>query len=260
MRENTLKSPFVISIIFHCLVILSIPILYQPARQAILDITPIEVLKVQEEKQLAQPIEEPKPVLKSLNSGKEEPRKIVKTLPPVPKQEEKKQEIKNEPVKTEPIQEETKIAAKSDLPALPAPLPSKTESAANTGSSTIIASTNTEVKPETGSKYGLEGGTGKGIGDEMALFKTMVRTKIERAKFYPMWARKRGYEGVVGVKFIIQPDGNVKDVNVIKPCHCDVLNKAACEAIIKAAPFNPKPKDIENKEMAMEIDISFKLE
>lgn len=246
MRENTLKSPFVISIIFHCLVILSIPILYQPARQAILDITPIEVLKVKEENQIAQPIEEPK--------------KVIKTLPPVPKQEEKRQEIKNKPVKTEPIQEEIKTAVKSDLPQLPAPLPSKTESPANTDSSTIIASTNTEAKAETGSKYGLEGGTGKGAEDELKLFKTMVRTKIERAKFYPMWARKRGYEGVVGVKFTIQPDGSVKDVNVVKPCHCDVLNKAACEAIIKAAPFNPKPKDIENKEMPMEIDISFKLE
>lgn len=239
--------------------ILSIPILYQPARQAILDITPIEVLKVKEENQIAQPAEEPKPVLKSLNSGKEEPKKVIKTLPSV-KQEEKKQEIKNEPVKNEAVQEEKKVVQTSELPALPAPLVSKTESSANTSSSTIVASTNTEAKPETGSKYGLEGGTGKGSSDEMALFKTMVRTKIERAKFYPMWARKRGFEGVVGVKFTIQPDGSVKDVNVVKPCHCDVLNKAACEAIMKAAPFNPKPKDIEGKEMPMEIDISFKLE
>ncbi|MBI5892948.1 MAG: energy transducer TonB [Deltaproteobacteria bacterium] len=246
MTQNTLKSPFVISIIFHTMVILSIPILYQPARQALLDITPIEVLKVQEEKPLAQIIEEPK---------KEEPKKVAKTLPHVPKQEEKKQEIKNEQV-----QEQPKTVQNSELPALPAPLVSKTESSANTGSSTIVASTNTETKPETGSKYGLEGGTGKGSGDEMSLFKTMVRTKIERAKFYPRWARQRGFEGVVGVKFTIQPDGSVNDVKVAKPCHCDVLNKAACEAIMKAAPFNPKPNELGNKEIAMEIDISFKLE
>ncbi|MBI5682419.1 MAG: energy transducer TonB [Deltaproteobacteria bacterium] len=92
------------------------------------------------------------------------------------------------------------------------------------------------------------------------MFKTMVRTKIERAKFYPRWARQRSFEGVVGVKFTIQPDGSVKDVNVIRPCHCDVLNKSACEAIAKAAPFNPRPDELKGKEMAMEIDISFKLE
>mgnify|MGYP001575140973 CR=1 FL=1 len=248
MTQNTLKSPFAISIIFHCLVILSIPILYKPVRQAIFNITPIEVLKVQEEKPLAQPIEEPK---------KEEPKKVVKQFSPVPV---KKEEIKNEPLKTEQVQEQTKTVQTSELPALPAPIVSKTESSANTGSSTIVTSINTETKPETGSKYGLEGGKGSGNADDLSLFKTMVRAKIEKAKFYPRWARQRGHEGTVGVKFVIQPDGSVNDVHVVKPCHCDVLNKAACEAIMKAAPFNPRPDELKGKEMAMEIDIGFKLE
>jgi len=88
----------------------------------------------------------------------------------------------------------------------------------------------------------------------------MVRSKIEKAKFYPRWARERGYEGVVGVQFVILPDGKVGGVKVVRPCHCEILNKAACEAIMKAAPFNPRPKDVEDGEMAMEIDIGFKLE
>jgi hypothetical protein len=36
--------------------------------------------------------------------------------------------------------------------------------------------------------------------------------------------------------------------------------KAACETIMKAAPFSPRPNDIEDKEIAMEIDIGFRLE
>jgi len=35
--------------------------------------------------------------------------------------------------------------------------------------------------------------------------------------------------------------------------------KAVCEAIMKAAPFHPRPKETENKEMAMEIAIGFRL-
>lgn len=52
----------------------------------------------------------------------------------------------------------------------------------------------------------------------------------------------------------------VSDVKVVRPCHCEILNRAACEAITKAAPFNPRPEELEGKEMVMEIDISFKLE
>lgn len=88
----------------------------------------------------------------------------------------------------------------------------------------------------------------------------MVRSKIEKAKFYPRWARQRGFEGVVGVQFVIKSDGNVMGLKVVRPCHCDVLNKAACDAILKAAPFHPMPQHMENQEMAMEIDIGFKLE
>ena len=111
-----------------------------------------------------------------------------------------------------------------------------------------------------GSKYGVEGGTGSVNGEEMSLFRAMVRTKIERSKFYPRWARERGFEGVVGVRFVVHPDGGVTDVKVVRPCHCEVLNKAACEAIMKAAPFNPRPIEVADKEMAMEIDISYRLD
>ena len=106
----------------------------------------------------------------------------------------------------------------------------------------------------------MAGGTGSGNGEEMSMFRAMVRTKIERSKFYPRWARERGFEGVVGVRFTLLPDGGVTDVKVVRPCHCEVLNKAACEAIMKAAPFNPRPIEVADKEMAMEVDISYRLD
>lgn len=98
------------------------------------------------------------------------------------------------------------------------------------------------------------------ITGEINRFTIVVRTKIEQAKFYPKWAKDRGYEGVVGVSFVIKPDGNVIGIKVVRPCHCEALNKAACEAIMKAAPFHPRPKEIEGVDMAMEVDIGFRLE
>lgn len=234
MAHNTLKSPFFISIIFHCLVILSIPILYQPARQAMLDITAIEMVQMPKEENTA-----PQTIEK-----KEEPKKIAKTPPPVPKKEEIREEVKKEPEK---ILEEQKTAPGSELPA-----PQQLAEAEP-------AVPNTDAPEVTDSKYALEGGTGKGDENELTLFRTMVRSKIEKAKFYPMWARKRGFEGVVGVQFVIKPDGNVMGLKVVRPCHCEALNKAACEAIMKAAPFNPRPEDITDREMVMEVDITYRL-
>ncbi|MBI3398892.1 MAG: energy transducer TonB [Deltaproteobacteria bacterium] len=244
MRDNRLKFPFLISMIFHGATIIAIASLYPSVKKAVIDITPIEFVHAQKnERPLPQAMEapkkeEPKPVLKGLNSGK-----IAKIIPPAPRQEEKKEEIKKEPEK---IIEDQNISPVSEPP--PPQIVSEAEPAA------AIDAT------AASSKYEFEGGTGKGSADETVLFKTMVRTKIERAKFYPRWARERGFEGVVGVHFTIQPDGNVIGIKVVRPCHCDILNKAACEAIMKAVPFSPRPKEMENKEMAMEVNIGFRLE
>jgi len=111
-------------------------------------------------------------------------------------------------------------------------------------------------EPVNGTGKSFEG-TGKSFGGEgdAASFKDTVRSAIEAAKFYPMSARERGYEGVVGVRFSIAPDGSVKDVAVVNPCHCDALNKAACEAVRRAGPFPPPPETV-----TMEVDLSYRLE
>ena len=94
--------------------------------------------------------------------------------------------------------------------------------------------------------------------DEMQLFKIMVREKIEKAKFYPSAARRRGYEGAVGVRFTIQPAGDVEDVEIVAPCHCDTLNKAACSAVKEAAPYSPMPDSLKGP-IDMEVNVAYRL-
>lgn len=96
------------------------------------------------------------------------------------------------------------------------------------------------------------------ISNYEAAFNSYVIRKIDRAKLYPNWARQRGYEGNVRVRFRLSPDGSVSELKVVGPCECDILNKAACEAIRRAAPFNDGPAN-ENGERVMEVNIGFRL-
>lgn len=94
--------------------------------------------------------------------------------------------------------------------------------------------------------------------DREAAFNSYVIRKIDRSKLYPNWARQRGYEGNVRVRFNLSPDGSVSAIKVVAPCECDILNKAACEAIQRAAPFNDRPA-FEDGTRVMEVNIGFRL-
>ncbi|MDH4226729.1 MAG: TonB family protein [Deltaproteobacteria bacterium] len=109
---------------------------------------------------------------------------------------------------------------------------------------------------------GISGYSGKGelSDDAMKNFKSMVVSAIEKAKFYPRWARERGYEGTVGVSFTVKPDGKVEGVSVNKPCHCNALNVAAVEIVAKAAPFLKRPGALDGRDIPMNVSIAFALD
>lgn len=244
-----------------------------------MDITPLEFIHLPEEEGpqevvLPKKVEvHPSPL--KVDEKKEEMRPIEEVNPAPPLQEAKTDTTKPVEDQVEPILSTKEMVEVPPPPAISSPVtaiePEITPSAQGgddvAGIPVIAQESNSSEtalsggeNASQGSRYGVEGGTGSGTGDEIRLFKAMVRTKIERAKFYPRWARQRGFEGTVGVRFIIQSDGSLNNVKVVRPCHCEILNKAACEAITKAAPFNPRPEELEGKEMVMEIDINFRLE
>lgn len=223
---SSLKTPFIISVLFHGIALFSLAVFYQPAREAFMNITPLEFIHLpQEEKGVQQ---RPKQAAAT---------KKVEAVQPS-KMEEKRVEEK--------VETETPHVDQAILPIV------KQE-----GAQSIKVN---DVEEDSSAKNNFSDNNKTGAGNESNLFEAMVKSKIEKAKFYPRWARQRGYEGVVGVQFVIKPDGNIIGIKVVRPCHCDILNKAACEAIMKAAPFSPRPKEMENNEMAMEVNIGFRLE
>jgi protein TonB len=74
-----------------------------------------------------------------------------------------------------------------------------------------------------------------------------VRRKIEKNKYYPRIAKKRGMEGVVKVKFKILANGNVSNISV---SGSKLFHSSAKEAIKNSFPISVKnipialPKDV----------------
>lgn len=76
-----------------------------------------------------------------------------------------------------------------------------------------------------------------------------IRDKIYLVWRYPPEAATAGISGVVRILFVINRDGSLKEVRVLESSGYSILDKAAVNAIIAAAPFGPFPKDWTEKEL-----------
>ena len=86
-----------------------------------------------------------------------------------------------------------------------------------------------------------------------------VWLRIEGRKRYPRGAIQRRIEGKVGVRFVIQVDGTVTDVAIVKPSSHRILNDAATETIRNASPFPAPPKEMFHEPVTMEITLGYEL-
>ncbi len=179
----------------------------------------------------AKPKEEPKEKPK-----KEEPKKeVAKPKPkpkpkPEPKPEPKVEEVKKEEPKEEPKKEEAKEEAKE-------------KSAPKQVTTKDIVK---EKDKQEESNKTSDGATSEaqaynpGVSNE---FLMKIQTAISSKNRYPKMAQIRGIEGEVLVSFVINPDGSVTDIKVVKSNTTDILNHAALEAIKSAAYLFPKPEE-----------------
>jgi len=88
-----------------------------------------------------------------------------------------------------------------------------------------------------GEAVGSGKGEGIGGGDGGDALLTLIWKRINRAKHYPMMAKKRGAEGTPRVTFSIRKDGEIEWVRLESSCGEKILNKAAISAVKKAAPL-----------------------
>lgn len=64
-----------------------------------------------------------------------------------------------------------------------------------------------------------------------------IKYAIERAKRYPLSARKRGIEGTATAEFTINSRGYPEDVKIIRSSGSQILDEAARETVMRASPF-----------------------
>lgn len=65
----------------------------------------------------------------------------------------------------------------------------------------------------------------------------VIRAAIERAKAYPVFARERRQEGIVVAEFLINGKGQPEGIKIVRSSGFDLLDSAARNTIIRAAPF-----------------------
>ncbi len=249
MNSKALKTPFAVSLALHGAAVFAAAAFLAGGARYTTEITPIEIVEVAKESASQTTAQKeavvPEKAVKKALVKKEE---LLRASPP------ERPDATEEPQKKAP-----QTAALPDAaPNAPDEEEAHETAEMKTESQTaplVTAQAQTGVRPVTGVKT-----PGMSAEDEMGHFMAMARNKIEKVKSYPRWARERGFEGVVGVRFVINPDGMADEIKVVRPCHCEVLNRAACESIKKAAPFGPLPAGSEGKQIAMEIDIGFRLE
>ncbi len=64
-----------------------------------------------------------------------------------------------------------------------------------------------------------------------------IKDNIQKGIAYPRIARKMGWEGKVIVSFVVDKDGKIQDVHIVKSSGFAALDKNAIATIKKAAPF-----------------------
>ncbi len=94
----------------------------------------------------------------------------------------------------------------------------------------------------------------------LALYKSLIRKKIEEHKEYPEWARENGLEGKVWLEFTLLKNGKIVGLKIVKSSDYGVLDRAALNSVEAAAPFPPFPKGINRNRLNIRLLVRFKLQ
>ena len=106
---------------------------------------------------------------------------------------------------------------------------------------------------------GSSPGTDSGHSDLARQYLVMVRDSIESHKYYPITARRRQLEGRVGIRFVINLEGEVHNVEISSSSGHEALDKAAQKAVISASPFARPPDQAFIDEIPLALTIVFAL-
>ena len=88
----------------------------------------------------------------------------------------------------------------------------------------------------------------------------VISEQIKQKAVYPEEARRSLSEGLVYISFTVFDDGRLKEIELKVSSGNDYLDKAALRSVQEAAPFPPFPAEIKERELCLNIPISFEIE
>jgi TonB family protein len=104
------------------------------------------------------------------------------------------------------------------------------QSVTQQANSTAVDASQPQSGPDAGNAVGARSGL---LATEyLGLFEA-----IEKVKKYPRLARERGMEGVVRIRFKLDPSGGVETIKVVKSSGHEILDSASINAVYRAAPM-----------------------
>lgn len=148
----------------------------------------------------------------------------------------------------EPKPEPRKTAAKKPTPAEPRP---KRKVAPGNGgtqkadSSRSASGAQEQRKPDRAGNAAVSNYPGK------------VASQLRRALRYPREARRDGIKGTVVVSFTVSRNGSVGGVRIARSSGSAVLDRAAGEAVRRAAPFRPIPDAAGRSKWSFSVPLAF---
>jgi protein TonB len=85
---------------------------------------------------------------------------------------------------------------------------------------------------------------------------SVISNIVQRSINYPPIARRMGWEGKVLVSFVLEPNGDIRDLKVLKSSGYEVLDKEALDSIRRSYKDFPKPP----VSVVVKLPINFRLE
>ena len=104
----------------------------------------------------------------------------------------------------------------------------------------------------------LTSGIGLGLPTKQDYYE-LVRLRIDQEKKYPKEAQSMHHEGKVTVSFVINLEGYVRELKIVKPCPHKALNEAALQAVRDSNPFSRPPPRLFKEDIVIELNVTFEL-
>jgi protein TonB len=86
-----------------------------------------------------------------------------------------------------------------------------------------------------------------------------LKRKIELVWEYPYEARRRGIQGRLRIHFVINLDGSLAEVKILRSSGSNLLDYEAVRAIKNAAPFPPLPKRMNTRTLTVNATFEYLL-